>query len=131
MKRQFLSIAALAITTSTLASTTITRSHGGPSGYDKVTESHTGVIFKDNSLSCIDPGNSSCKWLVAPSSVINPQTGREYEFNATTIESYVRGKIIEGQLSGKMIDASGNILTTWIAKDVENYSLVIDYNFIQ
>ena len=30
-----------------------------------------------------------------------------------------------------MLDASGNVLTVWTAKDAENYQLVIDYNFIQ
>ena len=131
MKRKIFINALLFLASSSFASTTITRNHGGPNGYDKVTESHTGVIFKDNTLSCIDPGNSDCKWLVAPSSVRNPKTGRDYEFNVLAIESYVREKITNGQLSGKMLDASGNVLTVWTAKDAENYQLVIDYNFIQ
>jgi len=82
----------------------VTRTNGGPNGYNYVEEHHDdGGWFKGkkSTLTCADPGNSKCEWNIDPRTlpqIIN--TGVEYK----DLQDYAENKIKNGTPSGTFSD---------------------------
>lgn len=126
MKKILTLIITSALSLHAYSSIIITKTNGGTNGYYTVTENHDGVIFKDHKLSCTDPGATSCTWTIPPSTVQNNQ-GDEIPVNVFLIEQQIIAFINNGQLSGTLVNAVGQVSTTWTSTGINNYTFTISY----
>lgn len=98
----------------TAKSITVSRTNGGTNGYYSVNENHdSGGLFSEetHTLTCADPGNSSCTWSIPPGSLL---------------VGHAEGEIAGGKLTGTFESDFGNIhaSVTWSATDPQNVNIV-------
>lgn len=123
-RRQFTSLAAgLLIMTSIAGAKTITvsRTNGGANGYYSVMENHdSGGIFgeEEHTLTCQDPGNSSCTWSIPPGSLL---------------VHHAESEIAQGRFTGTFESDFGNIHASviWSGTDAQNVSIVETQTLIE
>jgi len=117
-KALFLFFALPLFTVKAHATITETKSGGGPNGYWNVKETHSD---SDASLSCVDPGYSSCCWEIAPQLKVSTGTIDV----GTDVDPVVQTKISKGILSGSY-DLDATYIVSWKATDLYNYSMDIE-----
>jgi len=86
------------------------KSNGGPSGWNDIYEEHSKPIIGENvhTLTCQDPGNSSCSWSTPPS--------------AMALIGYAEQQIANGTMEGSSERNISGIHHTieWNATDASN-----------